>query len=307
MIELFNGSTSAQTEKHCSTVRTLIPIVTIQSFEDDEFYACVKQCTPPLRMFTDEVGIDLYKNDWFRMYMNKISGGSITLAIVVNGIEIAITDSTYGAEYDGDEFYGYMFTAFAIWTAHGYGNYQAVMRKYDANDNLVKEDWYPCFKIQKYSAKSANGTVVIETRKNGTLRNGNDYSDLTMTGPYFIQNWSQRIRLPGRLKRSGFPVELSGVTMNNATQTRRQVFDTMGESFDLDIHLVSSEQINPVIFDDLFANIVYVTDYNVYNFESYKSIRLVRESIEFQPRVRKRNSFTFKMINEEKKNEKYND
>ncbi len=307
MIELFNGSTSAQTEKHYSTVRTLIPVVDTTIEVDSEFSTCLTQCIPPLKMFTDEVGSDLYKNDWFSMYQNVLSGGSNELYLVVNDEEIQVTDGTYGDIYDADAFFGYKFFAYDIWTQHGYGSYRAVMRKYDSSGNLIKEEWYPCFQIMKWSEKMANGTVVIESHKNGVLRNGNSYADLTISGPFFLKNWRQRVRLPGKLKRSGYPIELLGVTMNDLTQTRKQVFDTMGETFDLQINLVSSDQINPVIFDDLFANIVYVTDYNVYNFESYKKVRLVRESIEMQPRVVKRKSFVFKMLGEEKKNEKFND
>lgn len=308
MIELFNGSTAAQTEKHYSTVRTLIPVVDNTIEVDTDFVTCTTQCIPSLKLFTDEIGTDEYKNDWFTLYQNTVTGGTHTLAIVVNEVEIAITDDTYGQEYAGNNFYGYRFDAFDIWTEHGYGNYQAVMRAYDSNNNLIKETWSVCMTLQKFTDKTANGTVVIETQKKGILRHGNKYYDLSMPGavrnlPY----WQQRVRLPGKLKRVELPVELMGVVKNDLAQTRLQSFDTMSEAYDLSINLVSSEQIVPVIFDDLFANVVMVTDYNVYNFESYRKVRLVRESISLQPRVVKRKSFTFRMVNEEKKFEKFND
>lgn len=308
MIELFNGSTSAQTEKHYSTVRTLIPVVDTTIEADSDFVTCTVQCIPNLKLFTDEIGDDDYKNDWFTLYQNTPTGGSHTLSIVVDNVEIAITDNTYGQEYAGEVFYGYRFDAYDIWVQHGYGDYSAVMRAYDANNNLIKETWSVCFKLQKFIDKIANGTVVIETQKKGILRHGNKYYDLSMQGvaralPY----WSQRVRLPGKLKRAELPVELMGVVRNDLSQTRIQSFDTMTEAYDLDIYLVSSEQILPVIFDDLFANVVMVTDYNLYNFEAYRKVRLVRESISLSPRVVKRKSFKFRMINEEKKFEKFND
>lgn len=308
MIELFNGSTSAQVEKHYSTVRTLIPVVDTSAITEADFNTCEIQCIPALKLLTDEIGADWYKNDWFTLYQNSVTGGSHTLHIVVNGTEVEITDNTYGVEYVGTVFYGYRFDAYSIWQEHGYGSYWAVMRNYDSNDNLVKEVWSVCFKLMKFSDHTANGTVVIETQKSGSLRNGNKYYDLRMSGgARTLSYWQSRVRLPGKLKRSGFPVELKGVTMNNLQQTRQQVFDTMGEEFDLTINLVSGEQILPVIFDDLFSNTVLVTDYNAYNFESYKRLRLLRDSISLQPRVVRRKSFMFKMISDEKKNEKFND
>lgn len=307
MIELFNGSTSAQTEAHYSTIRTLIPVVDTTIETDSDFCTCQVQCIPALKFLTDEIGDDEYNNDWFTMYQNSISGGSHELFIVVNDQEIQVTDNTYGQEYEGANFYGYRFDAYNIWDEHGYGDYYFIMRKYDASANLVETETSATFKLQKFTKQTANGTVAIETRKNGSLRHGKKYHDLSMNVGKNLQYWTQRVRLPGRLKWAGAPVELSGVVMNNITQTRQQVFDTMTLEYDLEIHLVSGEQILPVIFDDMFANIVYVTDYNVFNFESYKKLRLLRTGIEIKPRVVKRKSFTFKMISEEKKYEKYND
>lgn len=309
MIELFNAATSAQTEKHYTTIRTLIPVVNPTADADIDFCTCTKQCVPPLLLFTDEVGTDEFKNDWFTMYQNTVSGGSHTLAIIVNGSEIAITDDTYGKEYDGTYFYGYRFDAYDIWNEHGYGNYQFVMRAYDSGANLLKETYSATFKLMRYRDVSANGTVVIESRKNGKLRHGLDYSNLEVPGgvtrglPY----WPQRVRLPGKLKWAGAPVELSGVVMNDLVHSREQVFDTMNLEYDIEIYLVSSSQILDVIFDDLFANEVYVTDYNVYNFEKYRKLKLLRNSVELQPTSRIRKSFVFKMINQDKKYEKYND
>jgi hypothetical protein len=308
MIELFVTPGTVQTEKHYTTIRTLIPVVDTAIEQDLDFSTCTVQCIPNLRMLTDEVGDDWYKNDYFTMYQNSIASGSHEIAIIVNDVEIAVTDDTYGKLYTGVNFTGYRFDAYSIWSEHGYGNYRTVMRTFDVSSSVVKEEWSACFKVELFSDKSANGTVVIESQKNGSLRNGKKYYDLSMPGAQrSLPYWSQRVRLPGKLKRSGLPIELSGVTMNDITQTRKQVFDTMGEAFDLHINLVSSEQILPVIFDDMFANVVMVTDYNVYNFEAHRRLRLLRESIEVQPRVVKRKSFVFKMISDEKKNEKFND
>jgi hypothetical protein len=308
MIEIFYGAGSDQTEKHYSTKLEAIAVIDNEIEVDSDFSTCTVQCIPNLKFFTDEVGTDWYKNDWFSMYQNKITNGTITLHIIIDNEEIEVTDSTYGSEYDGDEFYGYQFNAYNIWQEHGYIDFRCVMRTYDVFDNLVKEEYTSCMKLQKFSEQMANGTVVIETRKNGSLRNGKKYYNLTITGSsFYLNSWRQRIRLPGKLKRSGFPVELSGVALNDSLQSRQQIFDTMGEEYDLTINLVSSEQILPVIFDDMFANMVMVTDYNVYNFEAYRRVRLLRESISLSPRSVKRKSITFKMVNEQKKNEKFND
>lgn len=309
MIELWNGSTTAQTAKHFSTLRTLIPVVdTTGNGQDSDFCTCIKQCIPDLKFLTDEIGEDEYKNDWFRLYQNSVSGGSHTVSIIVDGQEILVTDDTYGQNFNGSAFYGYMFKAYNIWNEHGYGRYKFILRNYDSSGNLVQTDTSPWFVLKYYTDREANGTVRIETIKRGSLRHGKKYYDLRMTGgartlPY----WKQQIRLPGKLKWVDNPTESIGVVENNLSQTRQQVFDTMDTEYDLEIYLVSADQSKSVIFDDLFANVVYVSDYNVYNWETYRNLRLRRISTSFQGRVRKRKSFTFRMTNEESKFEKYND
>jgi hypothetical protein len=307
MVEIFSAMGTVQTEKHYSTIRTLIPVVPTLLPHERDFCSCVQQCIPDLKLLTDKIGSDTYKNDWFTMYQNKITSGSNKVFIVVDNEEIEITDNSYGNEYDGSYFYGYKFLAYEIWQMHGFGKYIFIARTYDTNGEIVLEETSPQYYVMEFSDNTANGTVVIETKKNGTLRHGKSYYDLSFPLSKTLPFWFQRVRLPGKLKVTGYPLELSGVVMNNLQQDRQQVFDTMNIEYDLEVHLVSASQILPVIFDDMFANTVTVTDYNVYNFEAYTSLRMLRTGIEVKPRVRKRQSFVFKMQNEQKQFEKYND
>lgn len=310
MIRLLNGSTNAQTTKHFTTIRTLIPVIPSLLTDDvGDLCLCRLQCIPCLKMFTDEIGTDTYKNDWYRIYQNLITGGYAKVFIVVDDVEIEVTDDTYGKLYDGTYFMGYRFNAYNIWSEHGYGEYTFIIRGYDANDNLIKESESVCFDIQKFSTRMANKTVTITTRQNGILRHGNNYSNLEVTGEVYrgLPYWEQRVRLPGRLKRTPGNYELSAVAVNDQVHSRLQVLDMYTEAYDLEIDLVSSDQLLHVIFDNMFANKVYVTDYNVLNWENYKSVSLLRVGEEFEPRVVRRKSWTFKMVNADKKFEKFND
>lgn len=312
MVELANtGSTAAQTALHYSTIRTLIPVIGDPGAGlEEDFCTCIKQCIPALPMFTDEVGTSDYKNDWYRMFQNTLSGGSHTLTMYVNGVPETVTDSTYGSEINGITFYGYQFNAYDIWDTKGYCEVYFVMNALDSLGNIIKTTTSPTFQIKRYTDSAANGTVVIESFQNGQLRHGNNYTDLRYSLPFFnsvLPNWHQRIRLPGKLKWAGAPIQLSGVVVNDSVHSRLQSLDTMDLEYDLELYLLGSTQANPVIFDFMFGNTVLVTDYNVYNYESYVKVSLLRTGIELSPRVRRRKSFVFKMVNADKKYEKFND
>lgn len=312
MIEIFQTNSAPQTEKHYSAKRTLIPVVNIPStFEEDDFCSCILQCIPCLPFFTDEVGTDEYKNDFFDIYQNSISGGSHEVAILVDGVETTVTDNTYGTLYEGSSFYGYRFEAFDIWTELGqYGQkIQGVIRNYDANDVLIRETYSPCFLIQRFSSRAANKTIVLEFQKSGKLRSGNDYSDLSLGGSStkVLPYWRSKLRLPGRLKETPQIIENSELALNDQMQSRLQIMDSMTRTYDLEVDLVSESQIMHVILDSMFANKVLVTDYNVYNFEKYQSLWLKRVGMDFPTGVVKRKKIVFKMENAERKYEKYND
>lgn len=312
MVELANtGATTPQNPWHFSTIRTLIPVITDPGAGlEEDFCTCIKQCIPALPMFTDEVGTDDFKNDWYRLFQNSITGGSHTVVMYVNGEAINVTDSTYGLLINGITFYGYQFNAYAIYQLHNYPEVYFVMNNFDSLGNLVKTTTSPTFQIKRYTDRAANGTVVIESFQNGQLRHGNNYSDLRYDAGAFnskLPNWHQRIRLPGKLKWAGAPVQLSGVVVNDSVHSRLQSLDTMDLEYDLELYLLGSVQANPVIFDFMFGNKVLVTDYNVYNYESYVKVSLLRTGIELSPRVRRRKSFVFKMVNADKKYEKFND
>jgi hypothetical protein len=309
MIKLFQPVTFAQIAKHYSTIRESIGVVvkdepTIEA----DFCSCIMQCIPCLPLLTDEVGSDQYKNDFFTVYQNTPTGGSHTLHIVVDDEEVEITDSTYGVEYNGEVFYGYRFDAYKIWQEHGYGRYSAIMRAYDSTSNLIKTTESPCYQLDKYGDRTANRTVRIETRQKGKLLHGNNYTDLRLQGsPKPLAFWRQQIRLPGMLKPPKFVTENDRLTLNDDLRSSLQVMDRMVLEYDLILERLSEDQALPVILDYLFANTVYVSDYNVYNWGKYRNVRLIKQEVDNSSRVARRNTLTIKMRREEDNIEKTND
>jgi hypothetical protein len=313
MIELFNGSTAVMTDKFFSVKDTSrMSGAEPTTGAEGDFCACRFQCIPDLPFLTDNIGTDTSKNDFFTIFMNLPTGGTIQMYVIIDGVETLLSDATYGSFYNGIVFKGYEFSAFKIWQLFGACTVSAVARAYSSGGYLISELYQNNFKLALYTDRTAHGTITIETLKNGKLRHGADYSNLKLTpsggAVQFLLGWRQQIRIPGSLKFSGMPIETDRLMLNDKKQSSLQVMDTGTFEYDLTINLVSSDQILPILLDDLFANTVYVSDFNLLNFEIYRKVRLIRQSVDFSPSKRtRRKNFTFKMKRETNDIEKFND
>lgn len=313
MIELFNGSTTAQNIRHFSTKRIFIPTFELQnqSEEQEDFCVCRMQCVPCLKLFTDEIGVDTRKNDFFFLFQNSITGGSHKVFYSLDEwqTEIEITNNDFGTLLNGTNWFGYEFTAFKIWQQVGYKKFWASLRNYDSSGSEVNRTNAACRKLIKYSDVSAHGTITIETRKSGILRHGNNYSNRQLVSGAILKEFRNQIRLDGSFGMSGTPVEETRILLNNQEQTSLQIFKKGSVEYDLNIWLASSEQVMPVILDDMFATQILVTDYNLFNFSKYTKIKVFQKSpAEFQPGTKaRRKSFLIKMEREESNIEKSND
>lgn len=310
MIELLNGTTSAQNPRHFSTKRTFIPTFEVSNgSEEGDFCVCRIQCVPALKFFTDEIGVDSAKNDFFSLFQMSIPGGTHKVYITVeNNNPVEITNNNYGTLYTGSTWVSYEFTAFKIFNQIGYKKFYCTITNLDGSGAIVATLNSAPRNLIKYSDQSANGTITIETNKNGILRHGNNYSNLELAGGTIMKFIRNQIRLSGSLEWSGAPLEKTRLTLNGNLQDSLQVFEKMEMEYDLKIVLASSEQIIPVLLDDLFANAVYVTDYNLFNFEKYSRLKVFRESNDFTAgRSARRKSFVVKVKRAYSNIEKYND
>lgn len=267
------------------------------------------QCIPALKFFTDEIGVDSSKNDFFSLFQMSIPGGTHKVFITVaNDPAIEITNDDYGTLYTGSTWVSYEFTAIKIFNEIGYKVFYCTIINYDSLGNVVATLNSAPRRLIKYSDQSANGTITIETNKNGILRHGNNYSNLELAGGTILKNIRNQIRLSGSLEWSGAPLEKTRLTLSGNLQDSLQVFEKMEMEYDLKIVLASSEQVIPVLLDDLFANSVFVTDYNVFNFEKYSRLKIFRVSNDFTPgRSARRKSFVVKVRRAYSNIEKYND
>lgn len=306
MILLPQTSTALDAAAHFATKRTEIGVTHFPKIEQAvDFSTCLRQCVPALKVFTDEVGADSYTNDKYLLYANVFTG-SIFKAWLTwydnhgNAHDIELTNDDYGEYLDGSAedpaYFAFRLDFFKVWALLGYGKYEFRIEVESAFSRKVVIKKSPCFNLMKFTEKSANGTIKIETRQSGLIHNGLNYGSTV---------WIQETRLPGSLQWSTNNDEVDTLELNNDNRSLYQVKDQVLPEYIIHVHLVSARQIMRVIFDYLFANQVLVSDYNVYNFvidpadesaEMYRRIPLHRIGTDFTPtRKNLRKSITFTM------------
>jgi hypothetical protein len=315
MIFLTNGVTNLRTLAFFSTKRAdveteLLPDLSLES----DFCTCVTQCVPALKVFASDDG-DFYKNDKTTLFIRTLnvistpsptySNTTGTINNVKTGVKTPLVDGIHGQAVPVNNFYYFIVDWLKIKNVLGLGNY-----KIEATTTAVLGgqtiDYFcsPKYKLMEYSDKLANGTVRLEIQQEGRLNHSYNYSNLKGSfGKSVI--YSNQIRLPGSLKFEAMNEETDHLTLNGSSRPSYQIKDQARPSYSLSFHLVSSEQVIYTLFNDLFANPVKVSDYNVYNFvadvdnysaEKYRSLPLIKESTNFEPTAKqKRKSFNFTM------------
>lgn len=287
--------------------RTAVPVLFLKALGSDldDFCACFDQCVPCLKVFTDEIGEDYYKNDKHLIYVNTFTGSTNKIYLTQIGwdgseTDIELTDNTYGTYYDGTaadpKYMAYELDFYEVWSNLGYGKYKIRIESQNAFARALQTVPSPCFEVKKYTDSDAHGTIRIETEQSGLISNGQNYGSTT---------WSQQLRLPGRLEYSADVQENDDLQLNDNNRSLLQIKDQTFPEYTLQIHLVSAAQVIMPLFDYLFANSVKVSDFNVYNFvinpddtqaTSYRSIPLKRTATDFSPNGKaRRKSFNFTM------------
>jgi len=279
MIILNQTSTSLETPKYFSTKSDEVPVIRKTTVDfDREFCTCFVQCVPDLKVFTDETGADELKNDWHSLFIPTVNNPPLSASVITRtvtnidtGVITTLLDGTHGVLNEGKNYFWFKVSFYDIWNTLGYGRYQfSLVENSNFGGGVINQYQSPVFRLMPYTDKAANGTVRIYSKNKGELHHGNDYSNIQLNYSQLTPDteriyFEQQTRLPGRFYFKSNEVENDHLVLNNSNLSTYQVKDQLRPTYQLDLHLLSSIQVMPVVFDDLFGSEIYVTDYNVYN------------------------------------------
>lgn len=261
------------------------------------FCFCDYECNFVETVFADLADTDNYKNDRTDIGLFNIPdtvGGSYAIRLVKSdGTIINITDNTYGSLTDLGTlsslptYFGYLLNWNLVATLQGFGKYHIEVDLVNYTKTITRTSYD--FQLMPYSEENADGTVKIETVHNGCVENGIDYGS---TG------WIRSIRLPAIFGNKVQRLEVDNYfdTQNNKTQIRDQVVN----EYTLETQRLPSAVMTPLIEDKLLANQIFITDYNLFNFEDMRQLEVVAIEIAEQNYSSKSRKASFKIVFEDK-------
>lgn len=256
-----------------------------QSRTEAEFCTC-NGCEYIEYAFHDS-GTDEWKKDKSSFLVRRnIPAETWVFKLLKNGVTVAtVTDSTYGEYYNfGSLLYSDLKGIVIYWTnvynAFGNGNYTVrIIRTFYTEETIIDSHIY---KVIPYSFDIANGTVRIESVQNGTfIGTGWTYRGL---------KWPQWIRTNGKFWQKTPTLEVQEYL--DSDRQRKQVWDKIVNEYTLELQLLPSFIANEVLYNQILANDLYITDYNI-NFEVYRAYPVRIKSISSSKYYHKNTNGTF--------------
>ena len=186
-----------------------------------------------------------------------------------------ITDNTLGEFYDGFAVQPLYVGIVVYWenvlSLYGFGQYtiRAVQNIASQETTFTSRT----FQILSYSALNANNTVRIETYQQGYILNSDfDYRGLLPDG------WYQSFRVWGKFGAKTPIFESEPYLSEN--RVLRQNQDKIIAEYTLELEALPSVIHNQLIYDNMLANEVLITDSNILNTEKFERVSLYPKSIE---------------------------
>lgn len=239
---------------------------------------CVCKCNYREPVFSEAGSIvDWNKNDKTALLFKKaIAADTITIKLYKDLIPYTITDDTYGTYYAGtltgqNKYWGFVADWNKIYNTLGAGRYyfEIISVIIGATTTIETIEYW----LQPYSDLQANNTIRIETYNTGTILSSPfDYTGILPDG------WYQSFRIKGKL----LPKIPKLITDNYIDQDNNiiQINDKITNDYELDLNLIPASIADQLIYDNLLANKILVSDYNIYNEDVKRQIELRPTDIE---------------------------
>lgn len=223
-----------------------------------------------------EVGGEWWKNDKSAFLFQKlVSADTISFELIRNGAKVAdLVDDSYGTYYA--TFVSQpLYKGFVIdWEKVG-GIFAGGTFVFRAVKNILgvasTEDSRE-FRLYPYAEDLIDETVRIETYNTGNIiGTALDYTDLLPEG------WYQSFRIPGKFGYKTPTLETDQYL--DSDYKSKQIQDRIGIEYELRSKLVPSMIADQIAFDNILANTILLTDYNLQS-EVIRRLEVVASSVE---------------------------
>lgn len=245
-------------------------------------------CDWPIPAFADLADTtDDFKNDFFSFLVEKETAQTATITIEnCNTEEInEITDNTYGEFYDFGDFSErpLVSVVYIDWVTvaglMGFGKYKLKAEIYNGL-TLISTPLDLCFDLTPFTCNSAHGTVRFETVQSGYIHNGIDYRGLFFQPSSSIMRprtgMKQQIRWYGRMYQDIPDEESDFIQMSNRKEV--QIQQKLTDKYKIELFRLRSDFGKHLTNDNFLATEIYVSDFNLNNYEVYRNKALRKVS-----------------------------
>lgn len=252
---------------------SIFPTVEDRGFD----LCCIKQL-----VLADATGVD-YQNDYNSfLFQLGISTDTLVMYLQKNNVTIATLNSaTYGTYYalgsivyyaDQSLLTGYILEWSKVLAAHGEGNYR-IKIDYTSLGSTVST-YSNNFNLKTYSTERANGTIRIDSLMNGYL--------MKERINYKGMNLPDSIRIKGWIGHAEEKIETTNDIYANYELEKRVVVQRKVNQYDifnLETLPMPKCLADKIRYYHFLANTVFVTDYNLLNYDySIKKKRVFKDS-----------------------------
>lgn len=195
-----------------------------------------------------------------------------------------LNSSALGTYYDFtsleyDDLKGMIVDWALVAAAHGNGDYHVQIQKTFAGTTLTRDSHI--FKVRPYSFDLAKGSVKIETYQDGTFV-GTGFT-------YRNMNWYQSIRLQGCFWNK--QPKLNSEEYLDSDRQRKPHWQIIVNTYDLELPAIPSSISNILLYDNILANRILISDYNT-GFEVYDQLPVsIKEITEAEMNTRNNRGF----------------
>jgi len=221
-----------------------------------------KECCYVHNVFADENSSDDFKNDYSSFYHQRQlsnENASFKLIHINTGDEFDLVDSTYGSFYGFGSFSentnltGFRLEWKKVLEDIGEGSFKVV--KSISKIGITVDFNSLVYTLSQFNEKRANKTARIDVVLNGLMEK--DKTDFTGIG------WKDSIRVPGFFGRREFQFEEDFLI--DRTFEKRQISMKQTNEYKFQTNSVPNCVTNPIIDLFLFADDIYMNDYNLNN------------------------------------------
>lgn len=239
-----------------------------------DFCACDFRCDFEELVFADNNGVGL-TNDFTDFLFRKISASdTIEIQLYRYGNKVAdIVDDTYGTFYSGFTeqplYVGWLADWTKIFNAFSGGLYQVKVNTSILGTDSTFES--RLFRLNIYDGRSANGTVKIESYQTGNIESSEfDFTNLIEGG------WYSSIRLKGSFGEMEPSLERDIYLDDSYREVQNR--DVLTRAYNLRCNIIPETIYNRLATNEMLANEVYVTSFDLLQEQTYEQLPVVPES-----------------------------